>query len=51
MKTYQINTIVYPERGDKDVKPSNNAASKAFGFNGGGTPSCTRQPRDPQLQH
>ncbi|MDQ6769721.1 MAG: hypothetical protein M3Z54_07010 [Gemmatimonadota bacterium] len=51
MTTFQISTVVYPERGDKDVKPSNNAASQTFPFSGGGTPSCTRLPRDPQLQH
>jgi hypothetical protein len=51
MITYQISTVVYPERGDKDVKPSNNSAAKAFGFTGGGTPSCTRLAREPQLQH
>lgn len=48
---YKISTVVYAEHSDKDINPSNNAATQSFGFTGGGTPSCTRLPRDEQLQH
>jgi hypothetical protein len=48
---YRISAVVYAEHGDKDTKPSNNAAEQEFAFTGGGTPSCTRLPRNPQLEH
>jgi hypothetical protein len=48
---YKISIIVYAEHSDKDQNPSNNAATQSFLFTGGGTPSCTRLPRDEQLQH